>query len=518
MALRSFISFSRKDNRFIRRLLSRLDSQPLSPWIFESEEEEIKGGKRISEILDEEILRADVFIPVLSENSFRSDYTKEEVRFALQLVDSGTCLTIWPLVSTDLHNVPVNTWPHPYDQLCDIRYRFVDFDSRASLETNIIQLCRDLEISYTPCVPDSFRLPFMSRFVEEIEYRCPRRDEYESGVYRRLMITLSEFSELFEAKKFNEAEQTLAYLIATCEYEFPDQQFYFPYIVLGTCLLVSERDYEAQAVFRKLLDHPCKDESVLGGLAKACERVGDYGQAVELYNLALDLDANDLAAQLGVVVNSWLSGSPSPTDPDMLLQKIEKERNSLLQCQTDPDIIGAIVESQFGRSEKAVERLKSKIYGGVTDDMQANEIAYILDRCGETTHAAEFLEQYPGTKSNADLVRQLAEYLAVSVTDNRGLKKVKTLCDRLLELRPRDRQCVAQAAQILWLCGDTRRVHQICTNYLDENSRSDLPGCKEDFYWDGLINWLANRFERAEYDFLRSGKPSGYHYRKILDS
>jgi len=284
--LRLFVCFSGKDNTFIRRLIDRLNSQPLSPWVFESEDHQIKGGERISSVLRGEIRQCRVFIPIVSENSFNSHYARSEVEYALELVRTGHHITIVPFVTTDLRVTTADAWPRPYSELADIRHRHVDFNSPSSLETVIIQLCKELDVEYRPCVPHSFRLPFMSRFVDEIENRSPRRDEYDAGIYRRLMVTLSEFSEAFEATDFGRAEQVLRYLIATCEYEFPDVRFYYPYVVRAVCLMLADRDDEAQAVFESLLTHPQVDESVFGGLAMACGRNNDFEHAMEYYRQA----------------------------------------------------------------------------------------------------------------------------------------------------------------------------------------------------------------------------------------
>jgi hypothetical protein len=50
VAVRIFVSFSGEDRPFVRRLLARLQAQPLEAWDYSREDQEVHGG---AELIDD---------------------------------------------------------------------------------------------------------------------------------------------------------------------------------------------------------------------------------------------------------------------------------------------------------------------------------------------------------------------------------------------------------------------------------------------------------------------------------
>jgi hypothetical protein len=74
-----FISYSTKDEEFARRLRSRMVQEKLRVWY---SPEDIQGGKKLHEQIDEAIRGYDKLLLVLSPNSMNSEWVKTEIRKA----------------------------------------------------------------------------------------------------------------------------------------------------------------------------------------------------------------------------------------------------------------------------------------------------------------------------------------------------------------------------------------------------------------------------------------------------
>lgn len=106
-----FISYSSKDEDFCKRLVERMKSEGLRVWFAP---EEMKGGRKIYDQIDEAIRLHDKLIVVLSEHSMNSAWVKRElinarkrekaerrqVLFPVSLVSYDT-LQAWELITSD---------------------------------------------------------------------------------------------------------------------------------------------------------------------------------------------------------------------------------------------------------------------------------------------------------------------------------------------------------------------------------------------------------------------------------
>jgi len=207
---RVFVSFSHKDNEFVQRLFDRLRAQPLELWDYSREGDEIPGGCNVHHYLEERIERCDVFLAVVSPNSFASDYAKHEVTHALRQSRSGL-LRIIPLVLTPYPQMP--QWPGPYDELKKILGYLVRpgasnseerAEVRMSLEETLRRLCRVLTLEYSPLPVEDPRLPFMDKFDQELKDAQTkgkhfRNESRQIDIFGRLARARTEVTEAIQS-------------------------------------------------------------------------------------------------------------------------------------------------------------------------------------------------------------------------------------------------------------------------------------------------------------------------------
>jgi len=85
----------------------------------------------------------------------------------------------------------------------------------------------------------------------------------------------------------------------------------------------------------------------------------------------------------------------------------------------------------------------------------------------------------------------------------------------LLERCPQNRQYLGDAAQAFWVAGDRGQACELALSVLDR-SVMPLPSTENDFYIDGLANYIRGDLQRARCDFVRSGRPEGDWYGCLL--
>jgi hypothetical protein len=85
--------------------------------------------------------------------------------------------------------------------------------------------------------------------------------------------------------------------------------------------------------------------------------------------------------------------------------------------------------------------------------------------------------------------------------------------DELARSFPSARGPVLDAAQFHLLNGRRVRAEELAQQAL---ARAARPVSPQDYYLDGLANWILKRPECANYDFERSGRPQHDHYSRWL--
>jgi len=97
-----FISYSHKDNEFAQRLHSRLRDAGLRVWFAP---EDVKGGLKMFEQVDEAIEMHDRLLLVLSEHSLRSSWVQEEIRRARKFERVSGRRKLFPIRLTDFETL-----------------------------------------------------------------------------------------------------------------------------------------------------------------------------------------------------------------------------------------------------------------------------------------------------------------------------------------------------------------------------------------------------------------------------
>jgi len=79
----------------------------------------------------------------------------------------------------------------------------------------------------------------------------------------------------------------------------------------------------------------------------------------------------------------------------------------------------------------------------------------------------------------------------------------------------RRRQFLTEFARMLDAVGRQAEARAVCEQHL-RDSMAEPPRTREDFYYDGLANYLLGRHERARYDFERSEGFSPDYYDSLV--
>lgn len=509
---RVFVSFTKTgaDNEFVlTRLWPCLDRQPVDVWKYEDAGGQIPGGELIARHLEERIDQSDVFLPVVSAETFQSRYTAIEVKYAQQRQAEGTPLLIVPLVCQRLQSDGPAEWPEPYARLKAIRYRVIDFDSPTSLEDTVVELCqKDVNIEYQlPPFTDP-RLPYVDRFYGEVRKQCPRRDDREVGIYCRLLELLHRFSDAFQQEEFDKAKWAMQFFCMMAEYEFPRVQFYYPYVVRAVCEQLAGDPDAAEATFRGLLNNPSLDESTFSGLGQLCYLSKRYDEALEHYQQAQMCYPDDPAAAHGILLNSVMCGVP--VDVDEAIRVIDQGQFQPEERATVQHV-KAFALANAGRIDEAVQLFEDLIAGGHADASMIVHFARLLVQQEDFGGAIDLLNRYQGGLSDAILLHDLATYL---VHEDRSSDAVGVY-RRLVKRDPQNRRYRVELAQVLWWSGDTQGARLVVAPLLDPG-QIPLAQTSEDFFLDGFANWICAQVQRADYDFQRSGFPADKHYRNLL--
>ena len=502
-----FISFSTRDREIVRRIFARLEAQEVNLWNYADEAQEIPGGEPIPAYLMERIEHSDFFLPLVSANSFGSNYAQQEVRHALARHALGL-LRVVPMVIPSC--LPPETWHAPYDALSRFRYRMVNVNSSADLEEAVAALCVDMGVSYLPLPPTDPRLPFMARFVAEIENRFSRREERDIAVYRRLMGIINEFNEAFGSSDFQRALARIVFFIGMCEYEAPHERFYYPFVVKGVCEIACGQLVRALETFNGLMDHPNLDESVFSGLGYIRQQQGMYREALEMYRKAVALCPTDPAARAGEVTNALLSGER--IDLDTAFEEIEK---GVIIVPEDRIKIRALKAFALGEADRLAEA--EAVFAALERDghLRASTLvnfADVLERQGKQRQARALLGRFHRDFPEGVVLHRLAT-LGFQIGDR--AHAVEEYGD-LVQKFPTVRQYRIDAAQVFWCARDRAKVREMCLAVLDRRI-FPLPATPEDFYLDGFAQWFLGNTDRAEYDFERSGQPASNYYPNIIE-
>jgi tetratricopeptide (TPR) repeat protein len=505
--LRIFLSFSGKDNRFIRCLLARLSALRLEPWDYSSEGQELPGGSNISRSLEDRITKSEIFLPIISPNSFASRYCREEVNYALHY-NQKDHLQIIPIVSSSCPEAGTD-WPEPYRQLARIIHYRVHFASPGSLERALKRLCDDFHVPYMPPILGDARLPFMKRFHDELQSKIPHRkgrEGRENSVYRRLMQVQQEFEVAVKARDYPKALERIQFIIISCEHEFPRTPFYYPYIVKGVCEICMGRMIEATETLKRITSHPLLDENAFGAMGYIKYQQGAYHDAMLYYREASRRDPADAAALYGEVMNAILCGEP--IDVDLVFSKLEHSRIQVPDDRCKIKTLKALALAYSHRLQEAKQLFLTLINDARVEPETLINFAGVLIDLGEEKEALTMLKSFESRFSDSTA---FLYYLTQLSSELGEISNSLHYLDILTMRHPKDRKYWITKAILLWRVDNHAEAQKVAAEVLNSRNFS-LPETADDFYYDGFANWILQHPELADYDFSRSGKPPDDHY------
>ena len=105
--MKVFISHNSADKKFVRTLKTDLNENGIDTFF---DEDSLEFGDSLMERLEEGIKESSHFIIILTPNSIKSNWVKNELKEALKLFDEKTIKKIIPINSDEIlnHSVRVN--------------------------------------------------------------------------------------------------------------------------------------------------------------------------------------------------------------------------------------------------------------------------------------------------------------------------------------------------------------------------------------------------------------------------
>ena len=502
--MKTFLSFSSKDSGFISKLKARLQAQPLDLWNYSNEGEEIPGGVNIVSYLEGRVCQVELFIPLVTENSIESTYTQAEVASALQRHQQGL-LCIIPLVQKKMASENV-FWGPVYEPLRKLRYYEVDLEQRAHWEQAVGRICQSLNLDYRELLSDDPRLPFMDRFEQELRDTKARDPERYDGVCIRLERIRTEFVVAFEEADYSKAFRLIDFFLSTCEFEFPDDLFFYPSLAKIICLIGLGRFAEALELAFLLNPTERNDETLYGMIGYIHQQQGAYHEAARYYERALDIDPADPAAASGVIINRTLCNDLKDLDSalDVLTHghfytEVDRQRAQVIQAHA---------LAARGQTKEAVEIFEILARNRIDDPNLYINFARSLVDMRRPDDACRILDMG---------IETCTEPLGVYKWKMQFLLMNKDFFTALKTIRD---------AAKYW-SGDRELQHflQICL--VNANHREEArevakefllgfqPDGNDEFYFAGFSNWLLGFEDRAIYDFERSERDKSEFYRLL---
>lgn len=489
------------------KLKARLQAQPLDLWNYSNEGEEIPGGVRVVEYLQERVVQAQLFIPLVTMHSVRSVYTQAEVACALELWKQGS-LRIIPLVYREMTAENVD-WGPVYEQLKEIRYFEVSLVRRADWEQAIARICQSLGIEYRALPTEDPRLPFMDRFDQELNESRMRDEERHDSVYIRLGHVRTQFVVAFENGDYSVALRLIDFFLGTCDCEFEDRGFLlYPAIAKVVCLIALGRYPEALDLAFSLNPTERNDETLFGMVGYIHQQQGAYGEAARYYQRALDLDPSDPAAASGVVVNKTLLNDISGLDA--VLQILSSGTFYTEEDRQRAQVIQAHALAVCGRVMEAVDLFETLSSQGIDDpNLYINFARSLVD-----------------SRRVVDAVRILK--LGIEVCQNpleiyKWKMQLHLMCEVFLEALATMREALEhypenrELQHYLQICFVKSGLLHEARTAAAEFLAGLQPVGNNEFYYAGFANWLLDRQELARYDFERSGRDQSEFYSNLIN-
>ena len=311
-----FVSFSSRDQKYVREIISALKGQGLNVWDTSSVEEGIRLGGNLKDELETKVDQCTHMISVLSNNSLDPEigkYCVMERSYALTRHNQGR-LYIFPVIIGNSHELKL-------DNTClNVKETFwYDFILTPECIVNFtVKICTAIGRKYVPMIDAHPNLPFRNAFRKEIA----GIDHSVKG-YTDLMIILGEFNENYKSgvRDVRRALFCVEYFIKTCEYNALKYKPFYPWIVKAVCetdLKMYDKALESYEVARSI--HP-GNQDVTGGMGAVYIKTFQYEKAAECFRQIIINNKNEdiTNARINLIITKLMIGnSINPAEEEFL--------------------------------------------------------------------------------------------------------------------------------------------------------------------------------------------------------
>jgi len=550
--IRFFISFSSYDKVAVRELMSGLRGQQFDFWDYSDEIEAMSLTEEIRVRMRREMDTCDYFIACVSKKSTdetTGTFTRFELAYAIQekrMHEAGRVFII------ELDNVTLSDYTGPYEALkgyLHVDYLRDSFSGRSipSYISVLKKVCQATGRKYIPQVSPHPRLPFWEEFREEVT-----AFSHANHTHIFLNGVLGEFNEYFKAHMFGKAYDAIVYFLASCHYYLPEYRPVYPWIVRAVTEQELGKHREAMNSYQSALESDPVNPVAWGGLGMCHHMGGDYQQAVDCFHKAVKFSKGVQAINERLnMVTSKLSGRIRPDaeelsfirnlDPEevIVMDQEDLSRKGIIGSGDHPEWKEALnsrfteqrqrilmtrahsyfceaTESWFADSSRKYTQMMETAYNIYKYQVPEEQIPdaghitylYMIARQLNKIHPEEILYRAIEREDPRQTLdkRFLTEYLAENyIAENDPYESISIFESRLIKEKPLKRTLVFYAIA-LKNAGKKNRYNEVCEDILNPE-KSGLPLTPEDYYWNGLANYLLGNTSRARYDFERS---SGY--------
>lgn len=134
--MRVYISYSIKDKEIAEKFYDELAKNNIEVWW----DENIVIGQEFNKVIDEELLKSDAIIIIISKNSVQSDWIRYEMMTALGYKRAGNGVQIFPFVIGNYDIIP--------DPLKTVQCYFAKDDIHKEIQNAVMQITKSLAAKF----------------------------------------------------------------------------------------------------------------------------------------------------------------------------------------------------------------------------------------------------------------------------------------------------------------------------------------------------------------------------------
>lgn len=511
---RLFVSFARTSDGAVARLISHLELQTWQVWNYAKPSASVPVTSELESLLRSRLMESNVFVALVTEAAFSNEFTKAEVRWALQrYVNQSLEMAVFVDAQIARTMPDARSWPEPYDALRRFRFAIVDFDKIVSIGDAVAQLCQALDLRYVPYLAEKGRVLLLSRFYTEMLNAAPLHTARENDVFAYLVRLLEATHQALAEGDEEQATQLLQLSLLYTQKEYPNVRLHYGRIIhaLHQARAGQVREGLATLLAVKSERTPVgpSDSGLLPAAMGYCYyQLGDYRTALDKYELAFQSHDADVATASNVLLCRLRLGQriALPDDFDQLERARHYPADGPIMQFTKA--IAYRLNRQYREAFELLEPLIAEPPKFPPPQEILEECARTLKLLGQNVRAESILRSVdPNLARHPRILRALAK----TYRDIGRIEEARRLWFELVgEERP-TAESFFEAIVGLWNSGARDVAIGLSLRFLEQ---VPWPGEPFAFYVAGMAQWILGNRERAEYDLLRSGKSR--HYLTLL--